>query len=355
MYAYFQPKISVEQEEADIKEMIDKEYEQREQEHIDYYKQMEEDYYKQMESAKNMVNNSKEESRKRQIDFLCTHYNKAIVDAAVEYADYEIEHSPSYPHDSTMLKMAKVMALEAGQQEVADFIEMQMDFDTQEVFNILTFAYVHGMFFGLSNPNINKAPEPTNEYVLSKDFAFIFDFGDNDFGMTIESAAKAFCNEYNDLLRTLEMYSSNSEGPSDIMVNSCKKGLEFMENSNNVRELIKAGFIGEYMTGTIDRCWMDRKSQFNAMECLNKAQDLVNNYFNFKTNTSKSIISGGDDTVDWKFGTWDEVSKFGLERYKGQQGEEELEYANGDFTKYWLNGEVLIVRMVDGKLVSEIH
>ena len=49
MYAYFQPKISVEQEEADIKEMIDKEYERREQEHIDYHKQMEEDYYKQME------------------------------------------------------------------------------------------------------------------------------------------------------------------------------------------------------------------------------------------------------------------------------------------------------------------
>ena len=49
MYAFFQPKISVAQEEADIKAMIDKEYEQREQEHIAYYKQMEEDYYKQME------------------------------------------------------------------------------------------------------------------------------------------------------------------------------------------------------------------------------------------------------------------------------------------------------------------
>ena len=46
MYVYFQPRISVAQEEADIKEMIDKEYEQREQEHIDYYKQMEEDYYR---------------------------------------------------------------------------------------------------------------------------------------------------------------------------------------------------------------------------------------------------------------------------------------------------------------------
>ena len=49
MYTFFQPKISVEQEEADIKAMIDEEYKQREQEHIDYYKQMEEDYYKQME------------------------------------------------------------------------------------------------------------------------------------------------------------------------------------------------------------------------------------------------------------------------------------------------------------------
>ena len=49
MYAFFQPRISVAQEEADIKAMIDEEYEQREQEHIDYYKQMEEDYYKQME------------------------------------------------------------------------------------------------------------------------------------------------------------------------------------------------------------------------------------------------------------------------------------------------------------------
>ena len=41
MYAFFQPKISVAQEEADIKEMIDEEYERKEQEHRDYYKQME--------------------------------------------------------------------------------------------------------------------------------------------------------------------------------------------------------------------------------------------------------------------------------------------------------------------------
>lgn len=43
---YFQPRTSVEQEEADIKEMIDEEYERKEQENRDYYKQIEEEYYK---------------------------------------------------------------------------------------------------------------------------------------------------------------------------------------------------------------------------------------------------------------------------------------------------------------------
>ena len=42
MYTYFQPKISVEQEEDDIKAMIDEEYERKEQENRDYYRYLEE-------------------------------------------------------------------------------------------------------------------------------------------------------------------------------------------------------------------------------------------------------------------------------------------------------------------------
>ena len=308
-----------------------------------------------MESAKNTAKDHKEASRKRQIDFLRTHYNKAIVDAAIAYADSEISqrHLYSYPHDSVMLEMAKAKAIEAGQQEVADFIEMQMEFDTQDIFNVLTFAYVHGMSFGISNPNIGKTPEPVTDYVLSKDFAFIFDYGDNDFGIPIEQAAKEYCKEYNNLLRQIELYSSISDGADDLMVESYKKDLEFMEDPNTVRQLMKAAFIGAYMTNAIDRCWVCSNKPFNAMERLNKAQNLANNYFNFETNAKYGVDN--TDRVNWKFGTWDEVSKFGLEEYKGQQGEDDLKKANGDFTKYWLNGEVLIVRMVDGKLVAETH
>ena len=309
-----------------------------------------------MESAKNTAKDHKEASRKRQIDFLRTHYNKAIVDAAIAYADSEISqrHLYSYPHDSVMLEMAKAKAIEAGQQEVADFIEMQMEFDTQDIFNVLTFAYVHGMSFGISNPNIGKTPEPVTDYVLSKDFAFIFDYSDNDFGIPIEQAAKEYCKEYNNLLRQIELYSSISDGDGDMMVESYKKDLEFMEDPNTVRQLMKAAFIGAYMTNAIDRCWGCSNKPFNAMERLNKAQDLANNYFNFETNAIHYDVNN-TGRVNWKFGTWDEVSKFGLEKYKGQQGEDDLKKANGDFTKYWLNGEVLIVRMVDGKLVAETH
>ena len=49
MYTYFQPRISVTQEEDDIKAIIDEEYERKELENRYYYKQMKEYYYKQME------------------------------------------------------------------------------------------------------------------------------------------------------------------------------------------------------------------------------------------------------------------------------------------------------------------
>ena len=46
MYTYFQPRMSVEQEEANIKEMIDEEYKQREQEHLDYIRLITKQYSK---------------------------------------------------------------------------------------------------------------------------------------------------------------------------------------------------------------------------------------------------------------------------------------------------------------------
>ena len=292
------------------------------------------------------IKDYKEVIRKKQIEYLRTYYNRDIVDAAIEYADSMIERQVISLHDSTMLNMAKTKALEAGQEEVADFIEMQNQIDYQEAFNALTFAYVQGVVFGLDNHNISKTPKPVNNYALSKDFAFIFDFADNDYSTYIERAAQEYCKEYNSLLDRVEMEYD--------FANLYKKDIEFMENPDNVREIMKAAFIGEYMTGSVDRCWLGEKTDnFNAAERLINVQDLANNYFNFKSNTDR--YSDNTERVDWKFGTWDEVSKFGLEEFKGMQSDTDIKRANGDLTKYWLNGEVLIVRMIDGRLVAEVH
>jgi alpha-L-rhamnosidase len=59
---------------------------------------------------------------------------------------------------------------------------------------------------------------------------------------------------------------------------------------------------------------------------------------------------GFDKPDSWKFGTWKEVNDEGLVKYRNMQSDEEYERANGDFTKYWLNGETLVVKMVNGEL-----
>ena len=297
----------------------------------------------------NMKEELKKDKRTRQIEFLRTHYNCSIVDSAIEYADCEIERRQSYFRDPIILDLAKKKAINSSQGEVADLIEDQIKIDEQDVLCALTFAYVHGMVNGINNPNINKTPEPVTDYVLEKDFAFIFDYCDNDFSSLINDAAQEFCDEYNSVLRQIELYS-DVEGGSG-MVSSYKRDIEFMENPDNIRQLMKAAFIGQYMINSIDRCYLT-KDGFDYAKHLEKAQDLADNYFHFESN---SIHNDYDNTerILWKFGTWEEVSKHGLEYYKKYQSEDELKYADGDFTKYWLNGEVLIVRMIDGKLVAE--
>ena len=113
------------------------------------------------------------------------------------------------------------------------------------------------------------------------------------------------------------------------------KDLDFMENPENIINLMKSAFIGEYMTGMVDRCWLGSREDYT--DRLKDAERYID-YLKFNNPES------------WKFGTWKEVNDEGLVRYRNMQSDEEYERANGDFTKYWLNGETLVVKMVDGEL-----
>ena len=271
--------------------------------------------------------------RQNQIDFLKSYYNDNIVNAAVKYADDEMARGTNLLLDDIWVDKIKKEAEKLGSEDIGFYVDYISKDKTNSLFSILTFAYVKGLVVGIDNPSMKVAPDPMTEYTKNKDFAFFFDFGDNDFGGYVERAAREFCNEYNQLLRNIDLYQR--DGFSDRMAESYKKDLEFMENPENVINLMKGAFIGEYMTGMVDRCWMGSREDYT--DRLKDAERYID-YLGFNKQES------------WKFGTWKEVNDEGLVRYRNMQSDEEYERANGDFTKYWLNGETLVVKMVDGEL-----
>lgn len=272
--------------------------------------------------------------RQNQIDFLKSYYNDNIVNAAVKYADNEIANGTTLMFDDIWFDKIKKEAEKLGSEDIGVYVDCISEDKTNSLFSILTFAYVQGLVVGINNPTMKVTPDPITEYTKNKDFAFFFDFGDNDFGGYVESAAREFCKEYNQLLRNIDLYS-NDDDCNMRMAKSYMKDLKFMENPENVINLMRGLFIGEYMTGMVDRCWMGSREDYT--DRLKDAERFID-YLGFNKQES------------WKFGTWKEVNDEGLVRYRNMQTDEEYERANGDFTEYWLNGETLVVKMVDGEL-----
>ena len=272
--------------------------------------------------------------RQNQIDFLKSYYNDNIVNAAVKYADDEIANGTAIRLDNIMLNMIKKEAEKLKSEDIKLYVDYISKDKSNSLFSILTSAYIKGLVEGINNPSIKVTPDPMSDYTRNKDFAFFFNFYDNDFEYYIERAAQEVCKEYNQLLRNIDLYSKGDDG-SIRMADSYKKNLEFMENPANIINLMKGLFIGEYMTGMVDRCWMGSREDYaNRLKDAEKYIDYL----------------GFDKIESWMFGTWKEVNDVGLVRYRNMQSDEEYERANGDFSNYWLNGETLIVKMVDGEL-----
>ena len=272
--------------------------------------------------------------RQNQIDFLKSHYNDNIVNAAVKYADDEMARGTTLMFDDIWLDKIKKEAEKLGSENIDLYVDCISKDKTNSLFHILTFAYVEGLVVGVNNPSMKITPDPMTEYTKNKDFAFFFDFGDNDFGGYVERAAQEFCKEYNQLLRNIDLYSDHDDCDTR-MAKSYMKDLEFMENPENIINLMKGAFIGEYMTGMVDRCWLGSREDY-----ANRLKDAERFIDYLRFNKPES----------WKFGTWKEVNDEGLVKYRNMQSDEEYERANGDFTKYWLNGETLVVKMVNGEL-----
>lgn len=177
--------------------------------------------------------------------------------------------------------------------------------------------------------------------------------GDNDFGGYMAEAAENFCNHYNMILDNINSYSKieietvakfKAEGKpyTSSMTASYIKDLEQIENQSNIVELMKSLFMSSYLKDCLNK--FECNSNPNNDSYLKKTKGTID-YLRFDPIT----IDEDSGKVNWKVGTWNEVCEYGLEMYKYMQDDDVVEMR--DFTKYWLNGEVLVLRVVDGRMV----
>ena len=220
----------------------------------------------------------------------------------------------------------------------------------------IIYTYIKGFQHGTLNPNMDISHQNTCDYIKNKNFAFIFDFRDNDFGLYMEKAAEKFCQRYNEILSNIERYTkleSEIENLKYSSVQSYIKDLENMEKIDNIIELMKALFIGEYMSDSADRFWGDKSFSYSdklkqAMHCVDYLE------FDEQVHEYEEDCSNGETITHkkyrWLIGKIDEISKVCEEQYKDMQDENTC-----DFENYWLNGEVLIVKMINGKLTAKVR
>ena len=221
----------------------------------------------------------------------------------------------------------------------------------------IIYSYIKGFHHGTLNPNMDISHQNTCDYIKNKDFAFIFDFRDNDFGLYMERAAEKFCQKYNEILSNIERYTkleSEIENLTYSSVQSYIEDLENMEKIDNIIELMKALFIGEYMSNSADRFWGNKS--FSYSDKLKQAKHCVD-YLDFdeQIHEYEEDCSNGETIIihekyRWLIGKIDEISKVCEEQYKGMQDEN-----THNFEDYWLNGEVLIVKMVNGRLTAKVR
>ena len=196
---------------------------------------------------------------------------------------------------------------------------------------------------------ILKRPDniPLSDFHRSVDFAVIFDFGDNDFCIPMATAAEFYCDEYNRLLEKIDL---NEHICNDSNFNNLVDDFNKLCKLENVKEVMKCGFMSERLNGLSKSIWKDTlhdptESSFNKMR-----RDLDYIFGNDKKNRwgkvdGKYIVI--DELNRLITGTHEEISTAIL-KY-GEQRENHSTNSADNFP-VWCNDEVLVLYMKDGFL-----
>ena len=263
-------------------------------------------------------------------EFYYSMYNKDLVDRAIEESkDFYKNHEADILYK--MATTAEMLPDRSGASEIYDQIQHQM-----------VASYLHGADYAVRNELVSVAPseETFSDYHKNVDFAVLFDFSDNDFGLAMEAGAKLFCDEFNGLLRQIDMYNDHA-----YMRDSRIKEFEELCKVENIKNIMKCGFMAERMNDCADfRCT-------NKIPNADDALDIVRSDMNY--------IPWGGDRNKYEYVNGEYKVVYTLSRFIIGTNEEISEaikkYGDPDENPtrpfpVWCNGEVIILYMKDGYL-----
>ena len=273
-------------------------------------------------------------------EFLCTMYNKDLVDRAIEeskelYKEHEAE---------TLYKMAKTMEMlpdRTGGAEIYDTIQRQM-----------RYAYLHGACYavskGLTSNDTKPSEEVFSDFHKNVDFAVLFNFGDNDFCLAIEAGAKTYCDVFNKMLHQIDIYAD------DESINS-RHIEEFGELCNiaNIKEVMKCGFLA-YRINKYAEVGCSRTP--NAVYAVGALKDSKSDLECIPWDRQDVSLC---ETIDGKYVEVDKIPRFvtgtraEIEEALKKHGEPFVNQ-NEEFP-VWCNGEVVILYMKNGYLTYLIR
>ena len=268
-------------------------------------------------------------------EFYYSMYNKDLVNRAYE-ATANFFGKESFEADVKLAKIAEKYNVEGETTESRLYDHM---------FRQMVSSYLHGADYAVRNELGSVAPseETFSDYHKNVDFAVLFDFDDNDFGLAMEAGAKLFCDEFNGLLRQIDLYNDHA-----FMRDGYIKRFEEICKVKNIKEIMKCGFLAERMKNCADTTF--RMS--NADDALDEVRSDMN-YIPWERDKNEYKRVDGEYKLVGKFprfitGTNKEIAE-ALEKYG-----DPYENPTCPFP-VWCNGEVIILYMSDGYLTYLIR
>lgn len=215
----------------------------------------------------------------------------------------------------------------------------------------LSFMFLHGISHAVDNEVDSYHPTDTfiSDFHKNRDFAFIFNFGDNDFGCHFERAAELYCKIYNDTMYQIDIHER------DGFVNDEIKSLYYdditkLESIDKIKELLKIGVASADLLYDVNTLQLDKVSWQNSK---NNMVRTIDEYIPWDATKATYVLVDNKWVVTGDFPRFVVGTKAEIENSLKDYGTPDKEPKRK--FPVWCNGEVLIVYMKNNRLVYTIR